>query len=98
MLKNLADSFQRHTFLGYLAIVRIFIGYHFVSVAWRKLSRGFLSGESLPRMLATAADDPFSWHREFIFNVVVPNSVFFSYLVCFGELAIGISLVLGCLG
>lgn len=97
MLKILAESFRQNTFLGYLAIVRIFIGYHFISVAVRKLSGGFLSGDALPGTLAAAADDPFSWHRDFVFNVVVPNSVVFSYLVCFGELAIGISLLFGCL-
>jgi len=97
MLKNLANSFRQNTFLGYLAIVRIFIGYHFISVAWRKLSEVFLSGEALPQILANAANDPFPLHRDFIFGVVVPNSVFFSYLICFGEIAIGISLVLGCL-
>lgn len=97
MLKNLVNSFRQITFLGYLAIVRIFIGYHFISVAWSKLSGVFLSGEALPQLLADAANDPFPLHRDFIFGVVVPNSVFFSYLICFGELAIGISLVLGCL-
>ncbi len=96
MHKNLANRFQQNTFQGYLAIVRIFIGYHFISVAWRKLSGGFLRGEALPQILANAANDPFPLHRDIIFGVVVPNSAFFSYLICFGELAIGISLVLGC--
>jgi thiosulfate dehydrogenase [quinone] large subunit len=48
-------------------------------------------------MLANVTDDPFLWHQDFLSGVVIPNPVFFSYLVAFGELAIGISLVLGCL-
>ena len=42
-------------------------------------------------------EDPISWHRDFILGVVVPNADTFSYLVCFGELAIAVSLLLGCL-
>lgn len=95
-LCSIGDSFQKNTYLGYLAIVRIFVGYHFFQVAWAKLSSGFLSGSALPQLLASAADSPFDWHRQFIFGVVVPHPQFFSYLVCFGELAIGVSLVLGC--
>ena len=92
-----AENFRQNTSLGYLAIVRILVGYHFLAVAWPKLMRGYWRGDSLPAQLAQVAGDPISWHREFILNVVVPHPLFFSYLVCFGELAIGISLVLGCL-
>lgn len=42
-------------------------------------------------------NDPVALHRDFILNVVLPHPVFFSYLVAFGELAIGISLLTGCL-
>ncbi|MBI4463191.1 MAG: DoxX family protein [Acidobacteria bacterium] len=94
---RLADNFRQHTYLGYLAIARILVGYHFINVSSNKLARGFLSGESLPQQLSRVAADPLSWHRAFIENVVLTNPVFFSYLVGFGELAIGISLVTGCL-
>ncbi len=97
MLESLKKQFRQKTFLAYLAIVRIFVGYHFISVSWGKVSGTFLSGEALPRMLADVSDDPFMWHQDFLSGVVIPNPVFFSYLVAFGELAIGISLVLGCL-
>ena len=93
----LAESFRQTTCGGYLAIVRILVGYHFLRVAWPKLMGRYWQGESLPRQMAEIAGDPISWHREFILDVVLPNPVFFSYLVCFGEVAIGISLVLGCL-
>ena len=97
MFESLQRHYRQKTFLVYLAIVRIFIGYHYISVSWGKVSGTFLSGETLPRMLANVADDPFLWHQGFLLGVVIPHSVFFSYLVAFGELAIGISLLLGCL-
>ncbi len=93
----LADNFRQSTYLGYVAILRIFVGYHFLVVGLRKLSGNFLDGESLLRTLSGIADDPISWHREFILGVVVPNTDVFSYLVCFGELAIAVSLLSGCL-
>ena len=93
----LADNFKQNTALGYVAILRIMVGYHFLVVGLGKLSGNFLSGESLPRILSDVGKDPISWHRDFILGVVVPNADVFSYLVCFGELAIGISLLSGCL-
>ena len=95
---SLATNFKQSTSLLYLAILRIMVGYHFLDVAWAKLSRGFLNGDDLPaQLLKTVAKDPIGWHRDFIVGFILPHSVFFSYLVPLGELAIGISLVLGCL-
>ena len=93
----LAENFRQNTALGYVAILRIMVGYHFLVVGLGKLTGGFLSGEALPRTLSGVADDPISWHRDFILGVVVPNADVFSYLVCFGELAIAFSLLSGCL-
>ena len=93
----LVGNFEQNTYAGYLAIARILVGYHFLDVGWRKVSRGFSLGESLPRQLAGAVNDPIGWHQDFILNVVIPNPVFFGNLVAFGELAIGIALLTGCL-
>ncbi len=94
----LTDQFKQSTLLLYLAIPRIFVGYHFIDVALPKLTRGFTNGEDLPaQLLKSVAKDPFGWHRDFIQGFVIPHSGFFSYLVPYGELAIGISLILGCL-
>jgi thiosulfate dehydrogenase [quinone] large subunit len=95
--KAISENFRQNSYAGYLAIVRILVGYHFLEVGWPKVARGFYRGDSLPRQLADAAADPFGWHRDFILNVVVPHPVFFSHLVAFGEVAIGLSLLTGCL-
>lgn len=77
MLESLKRQYRQKTFLAYLAIVRIFVGYHFIRVAWRKVSGAFLSGQALPRTLADVTGDPFLWHQDFLLGVVIPHSVFF---------------------
>lgn len=95
---SLAGNFKQSTYLAYLAIARIFVGYHFFETGWAKVAGGFLKGDALPaQLLKTAAKDPIGWHRQFIVGFVVPHSGFFSYLVALGEVAIGVSLLLGCL-
>ncbi len=95
---SLTSNFTRPTYLGYMAILRIAVGYHFVTAAWPKVTGPFLQGQLLPGELAkTVVKDPFAWHRSFILGVVIPHGHFFSNLVAFGELAIGISLLTGCL-
>jgi uncharacterized membrane protein YphA (DoxX/SURF4 family) len=95
---SLAENFKQRTYLGYVALVRILLGYHFLGTGSDKLLGGFLSGRMLlSDLIRGAPKDPLPWHRDFIMGVVVPHVHFFSYLVTFGELAIGTSLLLGCL-
>ncbi|MBI2819933.1 MAG: hypothetical protein HYX73_08135, partial [Acidobacteria bacterium] len=88
--RSITENFRQSSYAGYLAIVRILVGYHFLEVGLPKVARGFYTGESLPGRLADATLDPLGWHRAFIFDVVVANPVLFSYLVAFGEVAIAI--------
>ncbi len=88
---------KQSTYLGYLAIPRIVVGYYFFQFGWEKLTPQFLSGELLTRQLARAANDPLLWHRDFILHTVVPHSHLFGYLIAYGEMAIGLSLIAGLL-
>lgn len=95
---SLADNFKQNTYLGYLALVRILVGVLFLQVALPKVSGRFLSGNVLPRQLLNGIQkDPLGWHRAFITGFVIPHGHLFSYLSAFGEVAIGLSLVFGCL-
>jgi thiosulfate dehydrogenase (quinone) large subunit len=95
---SLITNFRQRTYLGYLAILRIAVGYHFLTAALPKITGKFLEGRILAEELTkTAVNDPLAWHRSFILGFVVPHAHSFSHLVAFGELAIGISLLLGCL-
>jgi thiosulfate dehydrogenase [quinone] large subunit len=85
------------TYLGYLAVPRIVVGYYFFQFGWEKLNPRFLSGEQLARQLSRATADPLAWHRAFILHSIVPHSHFFGYLTAYGEIAIGLSLMVGLL-
>jgi thiosulfate dehydrogenase [quinone] large subunit len=95
---SFADNFKQPTYLGYIALVRIFVGYQFLIAGYAKLAHGFLQGLQLnSQLVKSAPGDPFAWHRALILGFVVPHAAFFSYLVAFGETAIGLSLLFGCL-
>jgi uncharacterized membrane protein YphA (DoxX/SURF4 family) len=95
------DNFQQKTWIGYLALVRILVGVQYFTLAWPKATGGrFLSGNGqglADQLLRGAPSDPFALHRAFISGFVVPHAHFFMYLVAFGEVAIAISLITGCL-
>ena len=91
-------NFKQPTYLGYLAILRIAIGYHFLTVAWPKVTGAFVGGGTLAAEITKGVmKDPIGLHRAFIQAVVLPHPVFFGHLVAYGELAIGLSLIFGCL-
>lgn len=95
---GLGQNFKQSTPLGYIALIRIAVGYHFLTVALPKLQGGYLSGRGMANQLAAGiAKDPFAWHQAFIRNQVLPNAHIFNYLTAFGELAIALSLLSGCL-
>lgn len=95
---SVGANFKQPTFLGYLALLRIAVGYHFLTVAWPKVTGAFVTGNILTGDLAKSLlKDPIGAHRAFIESVVIPHPAFFGHLVAYGELAIGLSLLFGCL-
>ena len=91
-------GFKQPSYLGYLAILRIVVGYHFLTVAWTKVTGTFPQGKALLHDLAkTLAKDPLALHRSFIMHAVIPHAAFFGHLVAYGELAIALSFIFGCL-
>ena len=95
---GLGDNFKQSTWLGYLALIRIAVGYHFLMVVLPKLNGGYLDGMGMANQLAAGiAKDPFAWHQAFVRSQVLLHAHFFNYLTAFGELAIAISLLTGCL-
>jgi len=63
-------NFKYPVHLGFLAIVRITVGYHFLSVGAGKLFGNFLTGDGLLRTLSGVAGDPI-W-RGYIFGYKTP--------------------------
>lgn len=89
-------------------ILRIWLGYEWISAGIEKISNpawvgskagvaitGFLKGA----LAKATGDHPSvqSWYASFIQSVALPNAKVFSYLVAYGEVLVGISLILGAL-
>jgi len=94
----------RLTWLWFL--VRIYVGYQWLTAGWHKVTdpawvgpeagsaiSGFLRGAIAKSSGAHPAVQ--DWYARFIDNLVLPNATLFSYLIAFGELLIGIALILG---
>ena len=88
---------RAHTWLAYLVPARIAVGYHFILVAWPKVFSGYPGAELARQLLQAAPRNPIPLHRDFIVGFVVPHVDFFAFLIAYGEMAIGLSLVTGCL-
>jgi thiosulfate dehydrogenase [quinone] large subunit len=89
-------------------ILRLYVGYEWVSAAIGKIQSptwvgsqagvaitGFVNGA----LKKTAGDHPDvqGWYATFLQNAVLPNAHIWSYLITFGELLVGIGLILGIL-
>ena len=87
-------------------ILRLYVGYEWISAGWGKLHNaawvgskagtaltGFVNGA----LAKTAGDHPDvqAWYGWFLQHVVLTNARTFSYLVSFGETLVGIALILG---
>lgn len=77
-----------------IVLLRVYTGIFFAWHGFGKLRRGeFANG--LEGFLNAQADNSFAFYRPFIDAIVLPNKVFFAALVAWGELAIGLAMILG---
>ena len=87
-------------------LLRLFIGYAWVEAGMHKVGAAAWTGDKAPGaihgFLSGAAakatgDHPavFAWLADFINNVALPNERLFSYMVAYGEVLVGLALILG---
>lgn len=87
-------------------LFRVYLGFLWLVAGWGKLTdpawlgseRGAaVSGFAQGAMAQTAGEHPqvTGWYAGFLENVVVPNAALFSFLVVFGEILVGLALILG---
>ncbi len=87
-------------------ILRIYIGYQWVEAGYEKMISpawigsqagvaltGFVKG-ALPKA-AGAHPDVAGWYAGFLSSVVLPHAALWSYFVTFGEILVGLGLILG---
>ena len=87
-------------------IMRLYVGWQWLQAGWGKLNNpawiGSKAGTALSGFvngaLAKASGDHpdvQGWYAWFLQNAVLQHSVFWSYLITWGELLVGIALILG---
>ena len=87
-------------------VVRLYVGYEWFMAGWEKMGnaawtgsaagsavKGFLMG-ALAKSTG-AHPDVSGWYASFISNFALHHTAAFSYLIVYGELAVGIALILG---
>lgn len=88
--------------------LRLYIGWEWLTAGWEKIFNpvwvGPKAGVAINGFLTKALEktggahpDVQGWYAAFIQNVALPNDVLFSHLVSFGEVAVGLGLILGLL-
>lgn len=96
----LSSFFESIKYVGHLypiAVLRIYLGYHFLSLSIERLENQFLVQ---PRLAAQIMDylpeaDLPSWYTDSVQTIVVPNWQLFAHALVYAQLAIGFSLLLG---
>lgn len=85
---------------GLLSIIRLYLGYSWLTAGYKKVANGFDSSGYLQGAVAKAAgENPTvqTWWASFLEGFAIPNAGLFSFLVAWGELLVGLGLILGCL-
>ncbi len=88
------------------AIIRIYVGWEWLYAGWEKYQnpvwvgpkaglaiKGFVMGAL--QKASGAHPDVQGWYASFLQNFVLHHTVGFSYLVTYGEIAVGLALILG---
>lgn len=84
------------TYLFFIVILRVWIGYYFLQQGTRKFLHGFPNSDWIGRQIGNLATiDIYSWYRSFLITVVNPHHVLFGYLITWGEIMVGLCLLLG---
>jgi thiosulfate dehydrogenase (quinone) large subunit len=98
--------FNNVWFSWFWLIVRVYTGWQWLTAGWEKVQdptwvgaqagtalAGFVNGA----LTKTTGAHPSvqSWYGAFLQNVVLPNTALFGGIVAFGELLVGIGLILG---
>lgn len=87
---------------GILTVVRIYLGWAWMSAGWGKLTGGFDASGFLNGAVANPVMGPdgtavYSGWVAFLESFALPNAGLFNFLIPMGEFLVGLGLILGCL-
>jgi thiosulfate dehydrogenase [quinone] large subunit len=93
-----------------IAVLRIVVGAWFIKAVWTKLAVAYAGGiipypTVSPRFIGFqpkrvaefAAGNPLGWYKDFLENFVLPHASLYATLQAYGEVTVGVGLVLGLL-
>jgi thiosulfate dehydrogenase (quinone) large subunit len=83
---------------GFWTIIRIWLGIQWITGGFHKVVDGFDASGFMAGAIAKAnGENPAvqGWYAAFLENIALPNAGLFSFMVAWGEVLIGIGLVLG---
>lgn len=81
-----------------LTVIRLYLGYSWITAGWHKVADGFDASGFIQGAIAKASGDHpavQTWWASFLESVALPNAKIFSFLVAWGEVLVGIALILG---
>ena len=79
----------------WLALVRIFVGYIWLNAAIEKIEGGTFVATIGKTLAAFASKNPYGFEKAFLTNIAIPNATLFGTLSMYGELLVGLALLLG---
>ncbi|MDP4171412.1 MAG: DoxX family membrane protein [Bacillota bacterium] len=85
-----------------LTVIRLYLGYTWVEAGWHKITSGFDTSGFLKGVIANPVKGPdgslvYATYLSFLKSFALPNAHIFNVLVPWGELLVGLGLILGCL-
>jgi uncharacterized membrane protein YphA (DoxX/SURF4 family) len=91
-------NLKERTYLWYIAVLRVYVGYYLLLQGIRKFQRDFPRSDWIGRQIGDLATiDLYPWYKRFLIDYVVPHHELFGTLVMIGEIAVGSCLLLGLL-
>lgn len=89
-------NLKERTYLWYIVILRLYIGYYLPYQGIRKYQRDFPYSDWITRQIGDLATvELYPWYKAFLVNIVVPHRELFGFLVMSGEILVGACLILG---
>jgi len=82
----------------FLALVRVYIGWTWLTAGWGKLTGGFDATGFLVGAVKKAAGDHPSvqgWWANFLESFAIPNAGMFNFMIPLGEFLVGLGLIVG---
>ena len=88
-------------------VIRLYVGYAWITAGWGKVTNDAWTGENAGAALqgfvggalakSQEGADVTGWYASFLENFVLPNAKVFSYMVAYGEILVGLGLIVGLL-